>query len=119
MSSLQAGYSSPISACRRSEDISFNAYDPLLDPQGNLIGILYVGIPIDEITAMADRLSQSVILNLFAVFAALKILSRIPAVIRKRVIMARLSLQRIAGELMDVHKNHSIDIWNIMHETVE
>ncbi len=37
------------------------AYDPLLDRRGNLIGILYVGIPNDEIKTMARRLSSSII----------------------------------------------------------
>jgi methyl-accepting chemotaxis protein len=47
------------------------AYDPLLDARGNLIGILYVGIQIDEINAMANRLAEDIIIILVAVFAAL------------------------------------------------
>src|SRR6056297_1081959 len=50
------------------------AYDPLLNAQGALIGILYVGIPIDEINAMADRLSEDIILILVAVFVTLALL---------------------------------------------
>ena len=50
------------------------AYDPLLNPQGELIGILYVGIPIDKINAMADRLSQDVIFILVVVFVTLALL---------------------------------------------
>ena len=50
------------------------AYDPLLNAQGALIGILYVGIPIDEINAMADRLSEGIILILVAVFVTLALL---------------------------------------------
>ncbi|MFW6209151.1 MAG: methyl-accepting chemotaxis protein [Spirochaetota bacterium] len=49
------------------------AYDPLLDGRGNLIGILYVGIPSDEINSMADRLSADIILILEMLFAGLAI----------------------------------------------
>ncbi len=50
------------------------AYDPLLNARGDLIGILYVGIPIDEINAMAARLSEDIILILVAVFSSLAVL---------------------------------------------
>ncbi|MFO7730166.1 MAG: Cache 3/Cache 2 fusion domain-containing protein [Spirochaetia bacterium] len=50
------------------------AYDPLVNAQGKLIGILYVGIPIDEINAMADRLSEDIIFILVAVFVTLAVL---------------------------------------------
>ncbi|MFO7849331.1 MAG: Cache 3/Cache 2 fusion domain-containing protein, partial [Spirochaetia bacterium] len=49
------------------------AYDPLLNGQDELIGILYVGIPIDEINAMADRLAGNIISILLGVFATLTI----------------------------------------------
>lgn len=47
------------------------AYDPLFDSQGNLIGILYVGIPIDEINQLARQLSRTLIFVLTTVFLIL------------------------------------------------
>ncbi len=49
------------------------AYDPLSDGNGELIGILYVGIPVDEIFAMAAGLRLKSVLILSAVFAVLAV----------------------------------------------
>jgi methyl-accepting chemotaxis protein len=50
------------------------AYDPLLDSSGELIGILYVGIPIDNIYAMANKLKGRVVFMLSFVFLVLAVL---------------------------------------------
>lgn len=50
------------------------AYDPLLDYGGDLIGILYVGIPIDDIYEMAGRLKTRVVVSLSIVFSILAVL---------------------------------------------
>ena len=52
-------------------------YEPLLDAKGNHIGILYVGIPIDEINDMARRLSRKIVMILITVFIMAAVVSGI------------------------------------------
>lgn len=49
------------------------AYDPLLSSGGDLIGILYVGIPIDDIYDMAGVIKQNVVIMLSVVFGVLAV----------------------------------------------
>lgn len=53
------------------------AYDPLLDGSGTVIGILYVGIPMDEVDQLARRISSGSLLVLSAVFVVLAALALI------------------------------------------
>ncbi|MDC7234209.1 MAG: Cache 3/Cache 2 fusion domain-containing protein [Spirochaetales bacterium] len=50
------------------------AYEPLMDYGGELIGILYVGIPVDEIYAMGNRIKARVVIELMLVFLVLAVL---------------------------------------------
>ncbi len=51
------------------------AYDPLLDHNGTLIGILYVGIPVDEVAALAGTLSSRGLFLLSLLFTVLAVVS--------------------------------------------
>jgi methyl-accepting chemotaxis protein len=63
------------------------AYDPLLNSSGELIGILYVGIPTDSITLLGETLSRSLILLLTGMFLFLAIIGIIIAVIFSKKIV--------------------------------
>ena len=74
------------------------AYDPLMDPYGELIGILYVGIPMDDLVLLASRISSGnlailsivfIILAVIALIAGWLISIRIARPISQGVVMTR------------------------------
>ena len=69
------------------------AYDPLLDGNGELIGILYVGIPTDEINALASDLSRNLIFILTAVFIGLALIG----IVTGWIISRRIALPIVNG----------------------
>ena len=57
------------------------AYEPLKDKDGKIIGILYVGIPVDEINKLSERISGGIILRLVIAFLLLAVVGVIAAFI--------------------------------------
>jgi methyl-accepting chemotaxis protein len=69
------------------------AYDPLLDSNGEMIGILFVGIPTDEIDNLSSGLSRTILIRMLIVSIILALLG----IIIGRIISQRIAIPIIAG----------------------
>lgn len=63
------------------------AYEPLLDRNSDLVGILYVGIPTGKILTLANKLSENVLFTLTVVILSIGILAIISGVFFSRMIV--------------------------------
>ena len=67
------------------------AYDPLMDEQGELIGILFLGIPQGEINALADASLFTIIAYLGAAFAIILVVASAASFLLSRKISGMLT----------------------------
>ena len=76
------------------------AYDPLHNSMGEIIGILYVGIPNDDITKPADRLARNIILLLMVLTIILSVAGIIAAwIISKKIASPIVTGVRLTQEI--------------------